>query len=414
MLSNNILRDLCCCLPTKEMFPSGGVRLIYPAGNKFILGICHCLLDISAHVDDDFIKTYEVQIGSGILATNRQLPMYEEMLRLPSVQYIPGGATLNSIRIAQWILRARATEPCTGFMGAVGEDTYGDYIENICRMEGVSTCFMRIPGVPSGTCAVCIKNGERGLVASLSAANMFVLEHIRENETLLNSASIVYSSGFFLNCCQGKVSIFVAERTKLNGGIFCINLAAGYIPKKYPKELARLITLSDYVFGNDREAEAYGESIGLEDISSRNVARYIAKLPREKSGPRTVVITQGASCTVLARSDGLFMEIPSIRVPREHIVDLNAAGDSFVGGYLAGLALGQNPFACVRTGLLAACYIIQQSGCTFSGDFWEETSKLVFEESCVREFDFLEERKCGHNHESIELEKFCNIENSPS
>jgi len=133
------------------------------------------------------------------------------------------------------------------------------------------------------------------------------------------------------------------------------------------------------VFGNDREAEAYGESNGLEDISTRNVARYILRLPREKPGPRTVVLTHGASCTVLARSDGLFMEIPTIRVPKENIVDLNAAGDSFVGGYLAGLALGQNPFTCVRTGLLAACYIIKQPGCTFSGDFWEETSKLVFE-----------------------------------
>jgi len=161
----------------KENFPAGGVREKYTAGSKFILGISHCLLDISAHVDDDFIKKYEVNIGSALLATNHQLLMYEEMLRLPSVQYIPGGASLNSIRIAQWILRAGATEPCTGFMGAIGEDTNGDYIENICSKEGVSTCLMRIPSIPSGTCAVCIKNGERALVASLSAANMYVLEH---------------------------------------------------------------------------------------------------------------------------------------------------------------------------------------------------------------------------------------------
>jgi len=158
--------------------------------------------------------------------------MYEEMHRLPSVQYIPGGASLNSIRRAQWILRAVAKGTCTGFMGAIGEDTNGDYIENICSKEDVLTCLMRIPSIPSGTCAVCIKNGERALVASHSAANMYVLQHIRDNKTLLNSASIVYSSGFFLNCCQGKVSLFVAERTKLDGAIFCINLAACYIPKK--------------------------------------------------------------------------------------------------------------------------------------------------------------------------------------
>jgi len=360
-----------------KILSGGGVE----AESKLILGVCHCLLDISAHVDDEFIKKYEVPVGSAVLATESQIPMYEEMQCLSNVEYIPGGATLNSIRIAQWILGARAVpgvkDRLTGFIGAIGQDIYGEYIENICNGEGVSTCFMRIPNMSSGVCAVCVKNGERALVASLGAANELKVEHLIKNEELLNRAGIIYTSGFFLNCCRGRVCILAAERAKQTGASFCINLAACYIPKEFPDELAKLLTLSDYVFGNDKEAESYGESVGLDDTSCKNVARYIANLPREKKSPRTVILTQGSNCTILARSDGLFMEIPIIRIPRERIVDLNAAGDSFVGGFLASLAVGENTLACVRTGLLAASYIIQQSGCTFSGDFWEKTAQLV-------------------------------------
>jgi len=365
-------------LCTKSL-PAGGSRKVYPADRKLIVGICQPLLDISAHVEDDFIKRYGVDIGAATLASERQMPMFEEMRSFPNVEYTPGGATLNSIRIAQWILGSGATDISTGFIGAIGDDTNGDYIENMCASEGVHTCLMRVPNTPSGTVAVCVKNGERGLVASINAANEYGVEHLKKNDALLRSAGIVYSSGFFLNCAGGNVSIFAAKRTKQVGGIFCTNLAACYIPKAYPIQLLTLIKFSDYVFGNHHEAEAYAESVGLDDTSLKKVAKYIAQLPREKSGYRTVVLTQGSNSTILARSDGLYMEVPIIRVPTKSIVDFNAAGDSFVGGFLAALSVGEGPFVCVKTGLLAASYIIQQSGCTFKGDFWEETSKWVHE-----------------------------------
>jgi len=150
-----------------------------------------------------------------------------------------------------------------------------------------------------------------------------------------------------------------------------MNLAACYVATAYPKKLARLITLSDYVFGNDKEAAAYGESVGLTDTSAKNVAIYIANLPCEKD-IRTVVITQGKDCTILARSDGSSFSFPIVPVPEERIVDVNAAGDSFVGGFLAALSIGEDHNACVQTGLLAASYVIQRSGCSFEGNFWKD------------------------------------------
>ncbi len=47
------------------------------------------------------------------------------------------------------------------------------------------------------------------------------------------------------------------------------------------------------------------------------------------------------------------------------IIDTNSAGDSFVGGFLAYLALGKSDEESIQAGSYCAFECIQQSGCTF-------------------------------------------------
>jgi len=309
--------------------------------SKFILGLGHILLDISAKVDDNFIERYDVLIGSGILAKEIHTKMFEEMQESPLVEYIPGSAMLNSIRTAQWVLGGRSVKGRTGALGAIGNDQNGWRLEMLCEQEGVTTSFMTIETARTGVCAVCLKGVERGLIARLDAANEYELEHVKANAMLFDTAGIIYTTGYFLGCSEGELSIYAAERAKQTGALFCINLAACYVPKAYPDKLAKLITLSDYVFGNDKEAAAYGDSVGLLDTSATSVALHLANLPSEKC-MRTVVITQGTACTILARSDGTFFESPYCACPSRADSSLNAAGDSFVGGFLAALSIGAN------------------------------------------------------------------------
>jgi adenosine kinase len=57
-------------------------------------------------------------------------------------------------------------------------------------------------------------------------------------------------------------------------------------------------------------------------------------------------------------------KFPVILLPKEKLVDTNAAGDSFVGGFLSQLVLGKSISDCVAAGNYAANVIIQRSGCT--------------------------------------------------
>jgi adenosine kinase len=73
---------------------------------------------------------------------------------------------------------------------------------------------------------------------------------------------------------------------------------------------------------------------------------------------------QGATSTIVA-SNGVVTEYPVEPLAKELLVDTNGAGDAFVGGFLAQLALGKSISECVRAGHFAARTIIQRSGCTF-------------------------------------------------
>ena len=61
--------------------------------------------------------------------------LLQEMAGLPDVEYIPGGATQNSIRIAQWLLQVPGA---TSYMGCVGKDDFGNKMRETATQDGVN------------------------------------------------------------------------------------------------------------------------------------------------------------------------------------------------------------------------------------------------------------------------------------
>ena len=53
---------------------------------------------------------------------------------------------------------------------------------------------------PTGTCAACVLDSERSLVANLAAANNYKADHLRqpENWAAVEASRVIYSAGFFI------------------------------------------------------------------------------------------------------------------------------------------------------------------------------------------------------------------------
>ena len=84
-----------------------------------ILGMGNPLLDISATVDTAMLEKYSLKANDAILYEKEDL--YEDMLANHKVDYIAGGATQNSIRVAQWLLKDLGKET-VAYFGCVGKN----------------------------------------------------------------------------------------------------------------------------------------------------------------------------------------------------------------------------------------------------------------------------------------------------
>jgi len=331
------------------------------------MGMGNPLLDISANVEQDLLDKYDVKLDSAILAEEKHQPLYDELVEKYEVQYIAGGATQNTMRVAQWMLLGKddKMKDQTAFMGCVGDDKYGKQLEECAEKDGVLVHYMKDESTPTGTCAALILGGERALVANLAAANNFKPSHLETDKAkeIVEAAQFYYCAGFFLTVSVESL-VQVADHAVEKNKVFCLNLSAPFIIDFFGDQLSKALEYADFLFGNEGEAAAYAKKNGIPEDDLKEVALKIAASPKKnKSRPRTVVFTQGSKSTLVC-VDGKVTEYAVDPLEKSKLVDTNGAGDAFVGGYLSQLSQGKDTEECVKAGHYAARYIIQQSGTT--------------------------------------------------
>ncbi|XP_071106641.1 uncharacterized protein [Haliotis cracherodii] len=329
-----------------------------------LLGYGNPLLDISVNATEEFLKKYDLEANNAILADDKHKPIYDDMLATfkDQVDFVPGGATLNALRVAQWLL---GTPNSVTFFGCVSKDKYGDILQQKAQEAGVNVRFQYTDKEPTGTCAVVCTGKDRSLVANLAAANCFTEEHLDkvENMAFVEKAKFFYCAGFPLTACP-KAMMQIARHSLEKQKTFCMNLSAPFLCQFFKEPMMQLMPYVDYVFGNENEVEEFAKANDFDTLDHKEIALKIASLPKESSRPRTVIITEGELPAIVAQN-GKISEFKATIVPADKIVDTNGAGDAFVGGFLSQLVQGKSVEDCMRCAHWAGQFIIQQSGCTF-------------------------------------------------
>ncbi|KAK6748674.1 hypothetical protein RB195_001345 [Necator americanus] len=327
-----------------------------------LLGCGNPLLDLQAVVGKDFLDKWNLKENDAILCDDKHNAMFDELAEKYQVEYIPGGATQNAIRVCQWILNEpnRAT-----FFGAIGNDKYGHMLSSKAKEAGVNAQYQINQDVKTGTCAALINAQNRSLCAHLAAANTFTIDHMLEpaHAALIEKAQFYYIAGFFLTVSPPSI-LHVAEHSLKHEKTFLFNLAAPFISEFFFEPLKAALPYVDIIFGNEDEAAAFAKAAGFETTDLKEVALKLAAWEKKSSKPRTVIITQGADPVIVAV--GKEVSLYSVQnIPKEKIVDTNGAGDAFVGGFLSQYIQGKTIKEAIECGSYAAGEIIQKHGCTF-------------------------------------------------
>ena len=101
---------------------------------RTLFGIGNPLLDILAKVAPGYVRRWKLDLNAQINADEALIPLFAEVVNFFEVDYVPGGCTLNTLRVCQWL---NGGEKCTVFSGCIGNDRFGNILENRIKAEGV-------------------------------------------------------------------------------------------------------------------------------------------------------------------------------------------------------------------------------------------------------------------------------------
>jgi len=268
-----------------------------------------------------------------------RLPKGGETLIGQSFTTVSGGKGAN-----QAVAAARLGAQVS-MIGCVGNDAYGEALRGALLAEQIDCQAVSTVDGSSGVALIVVDDSSQNTIVIVPGANgELTAEAIDRFDSEIQAADVLI--------CQLEVpdaSVGHAlKRGRDLGKTVILNPAPASRP--LPSDWYASI---DYLIPNESEASALsGLSVDSLDTAQAAATRLIAL------GAGKVIITLGAQGSLFA--DGQrFEHFPA---PVVKAVDTTAAGDTFVGGFAAALAAGQDEVQAIRFGQVAAALSVTRAG----------------------------------------------------
>ena len=335
---------------------------------RSMIAIGNPIVDISNNVSDEVIEKYKLRWGETIFANESNVGFFDELQKDKNVKYIPGGSIKNTLRTTSWCLGMDPNNKkiCKiTMLGATGKDSYRNKIEDAFQFAGVKPLLEIIPDKETSRCGVGINKKERCLLPQIRASNMISRQYIDDNMAEIMDHDAVLIEGYFI---QERFEICkdLCNRFKSNNKIVILTLSAVFMVQTYYDKLIELANMADLIVANKAELE---EFCGKKTKDNKELFTTMSKKLDKKE--RLFVVTDGKKGAIVAKydydrgsMDFILRGFPS-NVKSEDIVDLNGAGDAFLGGFLSQYMVGKSFEACCKAGNDIAGIIIKNVGCTF-------------------------------------------------
>ncbi|MFJ9993510.1 ribokinase [Pseudomonas putida] len=294
-----------------------------------------------------------VVVGSlnmDLVARAERLPRGGETLAGDSFFTVPGGKGAN-----QAVAAARLGAS-VAMVGNVGDDAYGQQLRQALESESIDCQAVGVcAGVSSGVALIVVDAASQNAIVIIPGGNgLLTPESVQRFDALLQNADVIICQ---LEVPPATVAWTLARGHEL-GKTVILNPApaTGRLPGEWFAHI-------DYLIPNESEAEAL-TGMPVNDIDS---ARQAAERLREW-GAGKVIVTLGAEGALFVSEHGS-RHFPATKVKP---LDTTAAGDTFVGGFAAGLACGLEEGEAIVRGQRAAAISVTRAGAQPSIPFLKE------------------------------------------
>ena len=321
-----------------------------------LIGVGNPIMDILAHVNDDFLRAHVAGEKGGMVLVDDQ-DMAKLIAKL-DVQFAvtPGGSAANAV------LGAARLGLKTTFLGKIGTDqTAADYRANFVAAGGDGSRFKRAT-LPNGRClSMVTPDGQRTMRTNLAAAMTLSPDEISPAD--FAGARHAHIEGYLL--FNPALAQKVADSARAAGctlslelsSFEVVNVARDWI-------LAQLKQGIDIVFANEDEARSLFQKDQGYDAYARQLADF-GGIAAVKIGKDGAWVAKGSE----------LHRIAPVKV--ERVADTTGAGDAWAGGFLYGHLRGKSLAACGTLGSALGAECVQHLGAAIPELHWPRLQALA-------------------------------------
>ncbi|MBF8792421.1 ribokinase [Pseudomonas monteilii] len=284
-----------------------------------------------------------VVVGSlnmDLVARAQRLPRAGETLAGDSFFTVPGGKGANQ---AVAVARLGAS---VAMVGNVGDDAYGEQLRQALEHEGIDCQAVGVcEGVSSGVALITVDAASQNAIVIIAGSNgRLAPESVQRFDALLQSAEVII--------CQLEVPMATVAWTLARGRELGKTVILNPAPATGPLP-ADWFAHIDYLTPNESEAQAL-TGLPVTDLdSARSAGERLLAL-----GAGRVIVTLGAQGALFVTPAGS-CHFPA---PVVQPLDTTAAGDTFIGGFVAALVRGLEEGEAIAFGQRAAALSVTRAG----------------------------------------------------
>jgi sugar/nucleoside kinase (ribokinase family) len=321
--------------------------------NKRVLGIGNALLDVLIPIENEAIlEQFSLTKGVSNIVDHAT---YLKILRAVEpliAKKVTGGSAANTIHgIAGLGLK-------TGFIGKVGNDFYGGFMENEMKQNGITPYLHRGEQATGMAITFVTPDSERTFAVYLGAALELSADDL--SPELFQGYDIFHIEGYLIqNYDLMRRAMQLAREA---GAFVSLDLATYTMVEWHRDFLGEMIEkYVDIIFANEEESFAF---------TGKQPEEAITELSRRCS---ISVVKIGERGSFAQCNDAVIYQ----DAYKVQLVDTTGAGDLYASGFLYGLAAGADIRVNARIATLLASYVIQSLGAKIEEQEWKTIHEKV-------------------------------------
>jgi ribokinase len=280
-------------------------------------------------------------------------PLPGETIKGLHTEYMPGGKGAN-----QAVAASLAGESVT-LIGAIGQDGFGSELLKTIREAGITTETILKKEGSSGLAFITVdSNGENEIILSEGSNGKLMVSDIQHSLGIIKQSKVIVLQ----NEIPLETTTYAIKEAKKHGIHVCFNPSPAF---KVPTDILAMV---DTIILNETEAEILTGIKILEEIQAIQAAKYLIH-----QGVTNVILTRGINGSTFLDKQGTLIHMPSFNV---ETVDTTAAGDTFIGAYVAS-TFSRNIHESLRFASAAAALTVSRKGAQKSIPNLEETLNFL-------------------------------------